>query len=191
MNINFEQTDSAMLIVAHAQHPLDNGVTPGAEFRARLDAAAAIGASVAADEAQVALHFYVPGSQHNPDKRSLSAAGAEYLREIGVTAPIHGDRWNAVFGRGGVYNAADEVLVACAGAKALGTSAIVSVISSAQFSRMRLHYAAYGANPEYAVISSGQDAHDGNLERILTAYTHVDPKWVALGPLVRRSRLPR
>lgn len=144
MSIENTVSERVVLVVAHAQHPLVDGVVPGVEFRARLDAAVAMGASVVAAEALSSVHYYVPGSQHHHDKLSLSAAGSEYLRRVGVTELIYGDEWNMKYGRDGVYNAADEALVASAGARALGTSAIISVISAGQFPRMRLQRCLWG-----------------------------------------------
>lgn len=146
---------SALLEIS-AQHPLDDGVTPNSEFRARLDMGLRLFHELSSQE--LTVQIYVPGSRHKhdgvEDVVSLSHAGCAYLQQKGVpTNVIHGEDLNDRYkGEGGVYGSADEAYVASAFFRDGEFGRLVSVMSPAQLMRKTLHYLAFGIYPlSYAV----------------------------------------
>lgn len=84
-----KESDSCLFVV-HAQHPLEDGVRPGRDFRARLDKAAAV-----FGEHDGLPLVYVPGSLHKGDQRALSDAGVEYWLAKGLPQEaLVGEEWN-------------------------------------------------------------------------------------------------
>lgn len=186
------------LIVAHAQHPIENGIYPGNDFRARLDMAALTFRQPAEHSSQTLL--YVPGSLHRGDSVSLSEAGVDYLRDQGIPRDVlRGAEWNTLFrNEKGVYCTADEVEVAVRGLTEIAKSKetgrrVVAVCALGQAARLKLHYDGFGlASNELTFHTAGSDAlHEGLTERFLTHYTIFDPRW--RGPLpetIRSLRRP-
>ena len=104
-----------VLIEVAAQYPLEDGLRPNEEFRARLDRGQELFRRYR-EEGQF-CEIYVPGSRHafhgRADHVSLSEAGRAYLTDRGVrSGAIHGDDLNVRYrGDNGVYGAADECFV--------------------------------------------------------------------------------
>jgi hypothetical protein len=154
---------SALLEIS-AQHPLDSGVTPNREFRARLDMGFCLFHELSRQE--LAVQIYVPGSRHKHDDVedvvSLSHAGCAYLREKGVPSDVmHGDDLNDRYkGEAGVYGSADEAYVASAFFREEKFGQLVSVMSPGQLMRKSLHYLAFGVYPMSYAIPSNPAFHD-------------------------------
>ena len=109
------------LIEIAAQHPLENGITPGIEFTARLDEAVRIYRQLKMENNQQVVKMFVPGSIHCENGRcdtiELSQAGIEYLKnklsEIEFGDVLSNDETNKKYmGEDGVYNLEDECYVA-------------------------------------------------------------------------------
>ena len=106
-----------LLIEVAAQHPLDaDGITPGPDFRMRLDEAIRIYNDPVLNGEGVKI--YVPGSRHKAygvaDQIALAEAGRRYLLEHGVREEdIFAEESNTRYKLEGVYNSSDESYVAC------------------------------------------------------------------------------
>lgn len=101
-------SDGPTLIFCAAYHPLYANGEPGILFQRCLDTALEVGERIDGD-----VHYFVSGSRHANDKKSLSQSGHQYwMRQKGRAAKpfIHGPNWmDKYMGRAGVYNTFDEV----------------------------------------------------------------------------------
>lgn len=140
-----------VLIEIAAQHPLDEGMYPNKEFKARLNEG--IRLYNLEKENGNEVEIYVPGSRHrigeNNDKISLANAGKNYLIDNGVVAEcIHAEDLNKKYkGADGVYNSADECFVASSYFKDKKFNKLISVISPVQVMRKTLLYIEFGVMP--------------------------------------------
>ena len=186
------------LIVATAQHPLIDGHEPNEEFATRL--AVARNHAHAVRLHGVPVEVYVPGSRQKQDGIALADAGEAWLRANGLPpdVTIHASAANEQYrGDYGVYNSADEALVAAELFKAdEDFGELYVVCSPGQAIRWELHAVAMGIAPDmHPVGVSGPMYHDATHEDKLIAYTRfVDPTWQSkasvLGQLTRRMRRP-
>ena len=185
------------LIEIAAQHPLDSGLYPNDEFRARLDRGKELFDvhKVASDQVEI----YVPGSRHvfkgHPDRVSLSEAGRSYLITMGVPASaIHGEDLNSKYkGSEGVYGSADECFVTASYYKDSNFGTLISVSSPAQMLRKTLHYIEFGVVPlnvTAPTLNSFHDYIDELFEKIPGVLT-VDPSLQGDSPEARRLRKER
>lgn len=193
------------LIVVASQHPLEDGVTPGPEFAARLDEGAELHDAAWAEGEPAEI--YVPGSRHREGKQtdlvSLADAGTKYLtEERGVsTASAHGSDWVELFNKGGtVYSGADEAAGAATAFQINGRFRdMTMVVSPAQRERAMLHLLANGVMAEMVVpeeleATQAELYHNSGMARLLETYTRrIDPTWqgvLSLGALLRWRRQP-
>jgi hypothetical protein len=198
------------LIVVTAQHPLEEGVKPNAEFRARLDAAILQISELASSGA--VMHVYVPGSVHMDkgvvDKVSLASAGTTYLKShidqnVAVNVIIHGDNLNTLYkGNEGVYNGGDEAFVTASFFKDNDSLGSMTVFCSpGQAHRWELQSIANGVLPEFIRITPKdmhmyhEDRGDAMLDKTVVYTLNFDPTWQGsdsfLGQLTREQRRPK
>ena len=153
-----------LLIEVAAQHPLDGGLTPGPEFRARLEAA--VTAYRLEVEQGHAVKIYVPGSRHEfegvADEVSLSTAGVTYLKSLGIPeSDLFGDDANEKYkGEEGVYSSADECYVSCSLFEELDFGRLAVFCGPAQLMRKVLGYIRLGCFPEMCSVPVERPYHD-------------------------------
>ena len=157
-----------VLIEVGAQHPLDQGVRPGSEFRSRLDEAHSLFLKFSTEQT---VELYIPGSRHSTmgvaDDITLSTAGVQYLMDRGVPGTsLHGDDLNDYYmGADGVYCSADECFVAAqyfTDNPRFGT--LLSVVCPFQLTRKTLHYIHFGVVPTFIPVIASPDFHDATSE---------------------------
>ncbi len=185
------------LIEIAAQHPLDDGIHPNDEFRARLERGKQLFELYRAASDRVEV--YVPGSRHvfegRPDRTSLSEAGRSYLIDNGMPpSAIRGDDLNSQYkGAEGVYNSADECFVAASYYKDTNFGILISVCSPAQMLRKTLHYIEFGVVPLNVTVPTLSSFHDyidelfDKIPRVLT----IDPSLQGHSAEARRLREER
>lgn len=151
-------SNDGVIIEIAAQHPLEDGIKPGAEFKARLDYALQLEKTI-----NDKILFYVPGSRHKykgiADKISLSRAGKEYLIAHGINEKvIFGDEINDIVG--GVYNSNDE----CKGGVLLLENScygkLISICSPTQALRKELCYIRCNYLPEIHTVAVKNEYHN-------------------------------
>lgn len=160
-----------VLIECAAQHPLDLGVYPGSEFKARLDKAAELYFEEK-HKGNIAK-IYIPGSLHQifvqedgekvlkRDIVSLSKSGEMYLRSCGIPAEdIYGEKLNNELMPKGVYNSGDECRVASEIFKSKGFNELLSVTSPGQLYRVALFYANFGVVPTMYTAPTSESYHN-------------------------------
>lgn len=169
-----------------AQHPLKDGLTPGPEFTARLEAAAEL---YHLEDNPVKCHIYVPGGKHKQgdveDKVSLSEAGITYLHErclIPLNC-LHGQEDNLRITHGaGVFNSDDECYVSSFLFKESGYGRFICVCSPGQMMRKALSYLKYGCLPDFHTVSVPHSHH-----RIPWEACVGIPKMVNIGAAMTRN----
>jgi hypothetical protein len=190
-----------ILIEVAAQHPLKDGRYPNEEFTKRLllgkklyDAAKKQGKEVA---------IYVPGSRHVhegvTDEISLSQAGKTFLQDHGTPENIlHGEDLNQQYkGDQGVYNSADECLVAATYFREGNFGQLYSILSSVQIYRKALHYIWLGVVPLFYTAPTAQTFHNYIREayELIPYVRDVDPDFQGkdsyYGKLSRSERMPK
>lgn len=187
-------TCNGTLIEIAAQHPLDDGERPGAEFRARLDAGIELYEKLKAQNLRVQI--YVPGSLHIGDKVSLSEAGKAYLIEHKVDPKdIYGEeRADEYKERDGVYNSADECFVASRIYFDEAYQDLVSVCSATQFFRKKFLYLEFGIAADCLPVAENDRAHNivneffGSLSAVIYSDDH---SWKTNGYFYNQSRKER
>lgn len=153
-----------VLVEVAAQYPLEDGLRPNEEFRARLDRGQELFRQYR-EEGQF-CEVYVPGSRHafhgRADRVSLSEAGSAYLAERGVPSnAIRGDDLNVRYkGDSGVYGSADECFVAASYFRDAAFGTLASVCSPAQMIRKTLHYIEFGVVPLNFTAPVANGFHD-------------------------------
>ena len=204
MSLEHGQSQPNNVIVAHALHPLIDGAHPGQDFAAGLNVVAAEFDRFSGDAT-----VFAGGSRHHDkgvdDRLTLGDAATNYLvEEKGIPrARIFGGTALNALVEGGVYCSADEVTAVRRGIEERGIAVdrLGAVCALLQAPRMRLHYAGNRLqqgdgspvkllNPE---LVGGDVLHQGLAERVLTAYTHLDPTW-KYAPFkqgLRSSRMPK
>jgi hypothetical protein len=174
--MEFRRTNPGVLIEIAAQHPLIDGVRPGAEFAFRLECGKDLFEKLASRGYPVEI--YVPGSRHEfegrADRLTLSKAGQDYLESSGVPREvIHGDDLNEHYkGDEGVYGSADECFVASSYFRDNQFGRLMSVASPAQMLRKTLHYIAFGVLPLNYTAPTDYSYHD-YLHEIFVSIPHV------------------
>ena len=177
--------NNKVLIEVAAQHPLVNG-KPGEEFEYRLKK----GIQIYNNEKEKGNKpiIYIPGSLHSikknnkweSDEKTLSEAGKKYLLENGITEQsIRSEETNMRFKEDGVYNSADECLVATLIAKNEGIDRIVSIASPVQISRKALFYLEFGFLPEMYGVGLEKTYHNYIEEIFWSLYItyFIDHTW--------------
>lgn len=169
-NIKKRKRNSGILIEVAAQHPLEDGIYPNAEFAARLDRAAALYFEKT-NEGNV-VRIYTPGSIHLDfdgvaDEISLSEAGRRYLIEKGIPAyHIYDEDKNHIYDNErfhkGVYNTADECFVA---SKLFfdeheNFGQLYSICSPNQLMRKMLFYIEFGVLPNIITVPLSNMFHN-------------------------------
>jgi hypothetical protein len=153
-----------VLIEVAAQHPLVDGSIPGEEFAARLLRGRDLYRD-AVEQGRPAT-VYVPGSRHVfdgvEDAVSLSEAGGEYLRRLGVPPEdVRGDDLNkAYLGEDGVYGSVDECFVTASYFLDGGFGRLYCVVSPFQLPRKLLHYIEFGVLPLAVTAPTPEAFHD-------------------------------
>lgn len=160
-----------VLIECAAQHPLDHGIYPGAEFKARLDKAAEL--YFAEKHKGNIAKIYIPGSLHQiwvqedgkkvlkQDMVSLSKSGELYLKSCGIPeSDIYGEKINDELMPKGVYNSGDECRVASEIFKSKGFNELLSVTSPGQLYRVALFYANFGVIPTMYTAPTSESYHN-------------------------------
>ncbi|MFT4215175.1 MAG: hypothetical protein QM622_10430 [Microbacterium sp.] len=175
-----------VLIEVAAQHPLKDGLSPGAEFQARLDRAVELVLYYATRGWTVEV--YVPGSRHRSngvaDKVSLSHAGTEYLKPLlPADVSLHGDDLNDIYlGETGVYGSADECFVTASYFKDGQFEQVIVVLSPQQLARKLLHYLAFGIEPLLHTAPVSEPFHDIVTELMFSVPEVLDVDPTAQGP---------
>jgi hypothetical protein len=155
-------TRPGVLIEVAAQHPLVAAKFPGNEFSARLRR----GRELYLDAAEKGpATIYVPGSRHVfqgvEDAVSLSEAGGEFLKALGVpAADIRGDDLNATYTEEGVYGSIDECYVTARYFLEGEFGQLFCVVSSFQLTRKMLHYVGFGVLPLAVTAPTRVAYHD-------------------------------
>jgi hypothetical protein len=153
-----------VLIEVAAQHPLVDGASPGEEFSARLLRGRDLYREAVAGGRPATV--YVPGSRHVfdgvEDAVSLSEAGGEYLRRLGVPPEdVRGDDLNkAYLGDDGVYGSVDECFVTASHFLDGEFGRLYCVVSPFQLPRKLLHYIEFGVLPLVVTAPTPEAFHD-------------------------------
>ncbi len=199
------KTNGRILLVATAQHPLKDGLKPGEEFAARLEALAARARELSATGRDTIV--YVPGSRHVhkgvADQIALADAGITFLqgsRALPATTELHGSDLNKQYkGDRGVYNSGDEAFVASrffCDEQAMRDMEVFC--SPGQAERWVLHAIANGVAPTlHTVMPTSGESYHGNStgqQKLLTYTRRYDPTWQdphsMLGNITRHERRP-
>ncbi len=205
-NMKKRKRKKNILIEVAAQHPLEDGLYPGAEFSKRLDFA--IGLYDEYRGLGFGVKIFVPGSVHLDfdgvaDEVSLSKAGCTYLEEKGIpTENILGEHYNSLYddrrNHKGVYNTADECYVASKifFEEENDFCQLFSVCSPNQLMRKTLFYAEFGIVPQVFTVPSTNLYHNFFHELLVSVPYILEEDHDYQGPnskeaiRTRRERLP-
>lgn len=167
-----EKYSNRVLIEIAAQHPLKNGKNPDVSFAKRLDKGISLYQELRANGKDCKI--YVPGSIHNGDIVSLSRAGKEYLVASGKVAEtdVFDETINDFVKNGeGVYNSADECLVASKLFLEGQYGNLICVCSANQLLRKKLFYIRFGVVPDIWAVPD--DSFHSDIGEIFDAIPFV------------------